>query len=130
MGNERAESLTVYLRHFPTAALLPVGWAPRKKPCQLKRIMAFRFYGMPLSGKIHMSRMSKPERSYVDRHLWEQSLAFQYPVSLSEDTNRPIEQSPQRTREDLQGLLLQPFHRLSMTGLEKFRRGMNHFFHT
>lgn len=72
--------------------------------------MVFRFYGMPLSGKTQVSGMSKPERSYADQHLWEQSPAFQYPVFLSEDTNRPLrpEGGPQRSREDSHGLLLQP----------------------
>lgn len=64
--------------------------------------MGFRFYEMPLSGKNRVSEMSKPERSYADQHLWEQSLAFLYPVFLSEDTSRP------ERNKDLKGLLLQP----------------------
>lgn len=45
---------------FPTVTL-SVGWAQRRKSCQLRRIMVFKFCEMPLSGRAQVSGTSYAE---------------------------------------------------------------------
>lgn len=99
LDNGRPDTVAVRSNLFPTVALLSVGWAQRRKPHQLRRIMVFKFCEMPLSGRTQVSGTSNAERSYVDQHLWGQSLGFQYPGSLPEDTGRPTDRLPQGIQE-------------------------------
>lgn len=127
LDTERPDTVAVRSNLFPTVALLSVGWAQRRKPGQLRRIMVFKFCEMPLSGRTQVSGTSNVERSYVDQYLWGQSLGFQYPGSLPEDTGRPTERLPQGIQEGPQSpCLSNPCERAG----ELFSRGegRNFFF--